>query len=51
MDLDGDKRIDFHEFYAATANYEAIFNESNIEKLFKIFDSNNMGTISMDNII
>ena len=39
MDLDGDKRVDFHEFYAATANYKAIFTDENLNKLFTIFDT------------
>ena len=37
MDLDGDKRVDFHEFYAATIDHQALFNDETINKLFDMF--------------
>ena len=47
MDLDGDRRLDFHEFYAAVINKKVLFSDENISKLFKIFDNNeNLATIS-----
>lgn len=40
MDLDGDKRCDFHEFYTATVNYQKLFTPSHIESIFKTLDHN-----------
>lgn len=37
LDLDGDQRIDFHEFYVAVINHALLFTETNLKILFKIF--------------
>jgi Ca2+-binding EF-hand superfamily protein len=49
MDLDGDKRVDFHEFYAATADYQAVFTPENLNKLYRIFDTKGKEEISLKN--
>ena len=49
MDLDGDQRVDFHEFYAATINYKALFSDTSINNLYAILDTRTQGKISMQN--
>ena len=46
MDLDGDGRVDFHEFYVAVSNYKALFTNDNLQNLFKIFDPTRRGTLT-----
>ena len=48
IDLDGDDRVDFHEFYAATINHQLLFSKQNIEKIFNCFDIDDKGYISMN---
>ena len=47
IDLDGDGRIDYHEFMQAAINHQALLNKENIEQMFKLFDANNDGMISI----
>ena len=47
IDLDGDGRIDYHEFMQAAINHQALINKENIEQMFKLFDANNDGMISI----
>lgn len=39
LDLDGDKRVDFHEFYSAAIDHKELFNSDTIDSLFKILDT------------
>ena len=41
MDLDGDRRVDFHEFLAAVINYKVLFTDENLTNLYRIFDTRN----------
>lgn len=50
LDLDGDGRIDYNEFMQAAINHQALLNKENIAQMFKLFDSNNDGVISMDEL-
>ena len=43
IDLDGDQRVDFHEFYAAAIDHQALFTQSTIETLFNILNTNSNG--------
>ena len=38
MDLDGDWRVDFHEFYAAVIDHQTLFSDKTISNLYRIFD-------------
>lgn len=42
MDLDGDRRVDFHEFYAAVIDYGDLFTDDTIARLHKLFDIKGM---------
>lgn len=46
-DLDGDGRLDFHEFFAAAVNHSKILTQSNVRNLFQMFDSNDDGLITV----
>lgn len=52
MDLDGDGRVDFHEFYAASCDHHLLFNEESktIDKLFKILDHDKNGVIDQEDL-
>ena len=40
IDLDGDGRADFHEFYTAAINHREILTQDNLDNIFKILDFN-----------
>ena len=42
--------IDYPEFLQATMNKENLFTEENLQTAFKIFDTNNDGNVSVDEI-
>ena len=47
-DLDGDGKIDFHEFFAAAIDHKKILTEANVESLFKTFDTNEDGKLDVN---
>ena len=46
-DLDGDGRLDFHEFFTAAIEHKKILSKTNVRNLFEMFDSNSDGLISV----
>ena len=46
-DLDGDGKIDYHEFIQAAIDHKALLNKENIQSIFNIFDQNGDGVISI----
>lgn len=50
LDLDGDGRIDYNEFMQAAINHQALLNKENITQMFKLFDANNDGMISISEL-
>jgi calcium-dependent protein kinase len=48
IDLDGNGRIDFHEFYTAAVDHKKVFNDQNIFKAFQIIDVNGDGYIDIN---
>lgn len=49
-DLNKDGLIDFQEFLQAAVDYNTILNKENITIAFSMFDLNNDGKISMDEL-
>lgn len=49
-DLDGDGKIDYLEFIQAAINHQALLNKDNIQSMFQLFDTNNDGSISMQEL-
>lgn len=47
LDLDGDGRIDFGEFFAAAIKHQKVVTDRNIQNLFETFDQNNDGMIDI----
>lgn len=47
-DLDGDGRIDFHEFFTAAVNKQKVATRQNLAYAFNTFDTNGDGTIDID---
>jgi Ca2+-binding EF-hand superfamily protein len=50
IDLDGDGRADFHEFYAATIDHKKLLTEANLEKIFKLLDHNKNQVLTEDEL-
>lgn len=48
IDLDGDGRLDFHEFIAGAVEHTKILTKKNLQYMFKLFDANNDGVIELD---
>ena len=48
VDLDGDGRIDFHEFIAGAIDHQKMLTKKNLAYMFKVFDINNDGVIELD---
>ena len=48
LDLDGDKRCDFHEIHAAAINHNDLFCDKNIDKIFKTLDHNKNNYLEID---
>ena len=49
-DLDGDGKIDYHEFLVASFNHKAVLTEENLQKAFNLFDVNKDGSIEIDEL-
>jgi calcium-dependent protein kinase len=50
MDSNKNGQIDFKEFVVACSNLEEVVTKKNIKQIFEIFDLNNDGTISVDEL-
>jgi len=48
VDLDGDGRIDFHEFMTGAIDHQKTLTKKNLEFLFNIFDENHDGIIELE---
>lgn len=48
IDLDGDGRLDFHEFIAGAVDHQKMLTKKNLQYMFKLFDVNNDGVIELD---
>ena len=46
--MDGDGRLDFHEFIAGAVEHQKILTKKNLQYMFKLFDANNDGVIELD---
>ena len=51
IDLDGDGRLDFHEFYTAACNHNEIMTKSNINALFNVLDHNQDNLLDVKDLI
>ena len=49
-DLDGDGKIDYHEFLVASFNHKAVLTEDNLQKAFNLFDVNKDQQISVEEL-
>jgi len=47
-DLDGDGKIDFHEFFTAAVNHQKVLTKQNLKFAFETFDINGDGSIDID---
>jgi len=47
VDLDGDGRADFHEFYAAAVDHIELLSDQNINLVFKTLDINSNNKIEI----
>ena len=47
-DLDGDGKIDFHEFFTAAVDHKKVLTKQNLTAAFQIFDTNGDGEIDID---
>lgn len=47
-DLDGDGKIDFHEFFTAAVDHQKVITKQNLKYAFDTFDTNGDGTIDID---
>ena len=50
LDTNGDGKIDYAEFITAAVNRAQILSKENLDIVFKIFDSDNNGTISVQEL-
>ena len=50
LDVNGDGKIDYSEFMTAAIDRRVLLNMENLEKAFKLFDADNNGKISMDEL-
>ena len=48
IDLDGDGKLDFHEFMAGAVDHQKLLTKQNLQYMFKLFDVNNDGVIELD---
>jgi calcium-dependent protein kinase len=48
IDADKNGKIDFQEFVTAAQSRDKMLNEKNLKKVFKIFDANNDGSITQE---
>lgn len=51
IDQDGNSRIDYEEFLAATLHANKLNREENMLSAFKFFDKNDTGTITQEEIV
>ena len=51
LDLDGSGQISYNEFLSAMINNKKIITDERLEKAFKMFDKDNNGRLSVDEII
>ena len=47
-DLDGDGKIDFHEFFTAAVNHQKAMTDENLSYAFNMFDTNGDGSIDIE---
>ena len=50
LDSDGDGQIDYDEFLSATVDHAQLLNKQNFTSIFKIFDKNGDGKISIEEL-
>lgn len=50
LDQNGDGVVSYDEFIAAAINKVALLNEKNIQSVFRLIDSDNSGTISVEEL-
>jgi len=50
IDVNGTGAIDFTEFLLATVNHKKLLSQERMSQVFKMFDTDNSGTISKDEI-
>lgn len=48
IDLDGDGKIDFHEFFTAAVDHQKVLTKKNLKAAFDIFDADGNGTIDVE---
>ena len=46
--MDGDGRIDFHEFFTAAVDHQKVITKQNLKYAFETFDTNGDGSIDID---
>ena len=51
IDLNGDEKINYSEFIAATISVKNFLDEKKIKAIFKQFDTDNSGKITSDDIV
>ena len=51
LDLDGDNRVDFHEFYAATIDHQKLFTKETIKCLFEVLNIDQTDVITLKNFL
>ena len=49
-DLDGDGKIDYLEFIQSAINHKSLINKENVQIVFSIFDQNQDGKISIEEL-
>ena len=50
LDLNQDGKLDYNEFLQSAINHQSLLNKDNINELFNLFDTNNDGMISMQEL-
>ena len=51
IDVNGNSRIDYEEFLAATMHFNKLNREENMINAFKFFDKDNSGFITQEEIV